>query len=73
MTESDSIGRWNKKTRYSLTKGSSVSRPGGTQAAFPNHRQEGEEEGDPSIAEQPTLSTSQLTWVCKAHHFVNIL
>lgn len=53
LTESESIGRWNKKTRYSLTKGSSVSRPGGTQAAFPNHRQEGEGEGDPSSAEPP--------------------
>lgn len=49
MTESVSIGRWNKKTRYSLTKGSSVSRPGGTQAAFPNHRQEGEGEGTPPL------------------------
>lgn len=55
MTESESIGRWNKKTRYSLTKGSSVSRPGGTQAAFPNHRQEGEGEGDPSTAEPLTV------------------
>lgn len=49
MTESDSIGRWNKKTRYSLTKGSSVRRPRGTQAAFPNHRQEEKEKGETSL------------------------
>lgn len=44
MTESVSIGRWNKKTRYSLTKGSSVSRPGGPQAG-------GGRGGDPSTGE----------------------
>lgn len=34
LTDSVSIGGWNKKTRYSLTKGGSVTRPGGV-GSFP--------------------------------------
>lgn len=61
MTESVSIGRWNKKTRYSLTKGSSVSRPGGTQAAFPKPQAAGRGGGGTSPLEnRQKVSTSRV-------------
>lgn len=68
LTESDSIGRWNKKTRYSLTKGSSVIRPGGTQAAFPTTGRRGKGKGTPPLQNHQTLSTSQFKWFGTTRH-----